>query len=153
MCREHTTWDDVCDFVAKDILGYPTTRLQRLSYQKLQGVKKGQVIANNKAKIYSSYTDEDLLYTLKLCKATILRGIKNKNIQGELGKVSYACAVCRSYIDGIAKKRANVQKSREIAKQNLEAATNDGELEHTGEEYHFTEEQSNILSQRYKDLW
>lgn len=89
--REDQEWIELCEYVKKEILEYDDNMMfPKYLALKLQGIKKGQHIANNNIQAQAHYDDRTLLYTFKLCKKKIVTYLhKNeKKIQDEQHKIN-----------------------------------------------------------------
>lgn len=84
-------WNELCDYVKKEILEYDDN-MKFPSYLalRLQGLKRGQFIANNNAKTQAKYDDRTLLIAFKVCKNRIITYIhQNENkIKDEKHKIN-----------------------------------------------------------------
>jgi len=84
-------WIELCEYVKKEILRYDDN-MKFPSYLalKLQGLKTGKHIANNKTKNQAKYDDYTLLCTFKICKSKILDYLRNNetNIKDEKHKIN-----------------------------------------------------------------
>ncbi len=75
-------WVELCEYVKKEILKYDDNmKFPTYLALKLQGLKKGQHIANNNIKTEACYDDYTLLCTFKLCKNRILDYLEKNEIK------------------------------------------------------------------------
>ena len=66
-------WLDLCEYVKREILQYDNNmKIPKYLVLKLQGLKKGQHIANNNIDVEACYDDYTILCAFKLCKRKIV---------------------------------------------------------------------------------
>ena len=71
--KDNKDWIELCEYVKREILEYDDNmKFPQYLALKLQGIKKGQHIANNNIKAQANYDDKTLLCTFKLCKQKIV---------------------------------------------------------------------------------
>jgi hypothetical protein len=94
----------------------------------LQGLRKGQSMANNSHEMYGEYPIDVIFNTFKANKYVILKAIKGKTFNSEDQKMAYICAIVSSRINDMYTRMKNAKKSEEksekidIGAQNSEAA-------------------------------
>ena len=110
--KDTTGWKNedflqMCDWVERELMGYSgTQRLHKNACLRLQGLRKGQSMANN----------------------VILKAIKGKTFNSEDQKMAYICAIVSSRVNDMYTRMKNAKKSEEksekidIGAQNSEAA-------------------------------
>lgn len=145
-------WLDLCTWVEKELFQYDgvTQKLKTAAALVLQGLRKGQHVANNKAQSYGNYPYDVILMTFKVNKNTILDAIRGKDFNGsESTKMRYICAIIRDKIDDVYTRYMNTKKSEEkIEKVNTES------FEYQGAEYRSkTNEKPNKLNDKFEELW
>lgn len=89
--KNNKDWLELCEYVKKEILEYDDNmKFPQYLALKLQGMKKGQHIANNNIKVQANYDDKTLLYTFKLCKQKIVTYLhqNEKKIKNEQHKIN-----------------------------------------------------------------
>lgn len=89
--KENKDWIELCEYVKKEILEYDDNMMfPEYLALKLQGIKKGQHIANNNIKEQAHYDDKTILCTFKLCKKKIVTYLhqNEKKIQDEKHKIN-----------------------------------------------------------------
>lgn len=89
--KNNKDWLELCKYVKKEILEYDDNmKFPQYLVLKLQGIKKGQHIANNNIKAQANYDDKTLLYTFKLCKRKIITYLhqNEKKIKNEQHKIN-----------------------------------------------------------------
>lgn len=71
--NDHNQWLELCKYVHKEILEYDENmKFPQYLALKLQGIKRGEHIANNNIDPQANYDDYTILCTFKLCKHKIL---------------------------------------------------------------------------------
>ncbi len=89
--KDNQDWLDLCEYVKHEILEYDDNMMfPKYLALKLQGIKKGQHIANNNIQEQAHYDDRTLLYTFKLCKKKIVTYLhqNDKKIKDENHKIN-----------------------------------------------------------------
>lgn len=83
-------WIEMCEYVKKEILGYDDNmKFPTMLALKLQGMKNGQFIANNKIKKDAHYSNQCLLLTFKMNKPYLNSVLNNnKNIKDESHRIN-----------------------------------------------------------------
>ena len=75
-------WVELCEYVKKEILQYDDNmKIPTYLVLKLQGLKKGQHIANNNIETNACYDDYTLLCAFKICKRKIIDYISKNEIK------------------------------------------------------------------------
>lgn len=100
-----------------DLLGHnDNQRMQKQACLVIEGMRKGQSVANNNISTNGSYTYKEVYYSTIYSKQAILKAFKTKSFNNETNKVRYACAIIRNNINTIS---MNLQNA-EIAEKDLE---------------------------------
>ena len=132
--KDTTGWKNedflqMCDWVERELMGYSgTQRLHKNACLRLQGLRKGQSMANNSHEMYGEYPIDVIFNTFKANKYVILKAIKGKTFNSEDQKMAYMCAIVSSRINDMYTRMKNAKKSEEksekidIGAQNSEAA-------------------------------
>ena len=113
-------WIELCEYVKKEILSYDDN-MKFPSYLalRLQGIKTGKHIANNKIQNQAKYDDRTLLFTFKICKPKILDYLhKNEtSIKDERHKINLIMKFVEQEINDVyirlqqgKKKEENIHK-------------------------------------------
>lgn len=117
--RKDKDWMELCDYVKKEILLYDDN-MKFPSYLalKLQGLKKGKHIANNKIKDAASYDDYTLLCTFKLCKGKILDYIsKNESrIVDEKHRINLIIKMVEPEINDVYSRLLSIKRDNDSLK-------------------------------------
>lgn len=109
-------WNDLCEYVKKEILQYDDNmKFPTYLALKLQGLKKGQHIANNNIKAEACYDDYTLLCTFKICKRKILDYIeKNETkIKDEKHKINLIIKIVEQEINDVYVRLKQAKKREE----------------------------------------
>lgn len=148
--RKDAEFRDMCAWIEKELFGYDENqKLQTMACLKLQGLRKGKVIGNNKTEDYGDYSVECVFNTFKFYKNTILDCLKGKNFSSETAKMGYICAIVRDKINNMyvrMKNAKNNQERRERAVLNKV----DYRTEHNVQYQRQTED---INSDKFEDMW
>lgn len=115
--KEKTPWDELCEYVKSDILEYDENQMfPKYLALKLQGLKKGQYIANNNCEKNANYDDYTLLCTFKLCKKKIVDYLhsNDKRINSEQHKINLIIKMVEPEINDVYMRlqRADKVKSK-----------------------------------------
>lgn len=97
-------WIELCEYVKTEILRYDANmKFPTYLALKLQGLKKGQNVANNNAKKNACYDDYTILCTFKLCKNRILDYIdKNESkIKDERHRINLIMKIVEPEINDV----------------------------------------------------
>ena len=149
--RNKEQWDELCAWVELNIFEYePTQKLQRAACLTLEGLRRGQVCANNKQDTYGEYPINVILLTFKANKNVLLSALKGKNFESEDKKMRYCCAVIRDKLNDVYTRYLNAQKV-----QKKTDTVDTSIMESSSVEYKSvvkTEEEKKIES-KYEGLW
>lgn len=149
--RDNEQWRELCTWVELNIFEYePTQKLQRQACLTLEGLRRGQVTANNKQDTYGEYPLNVILLTFKANKNVLLSALKGKNFESEDKKMRYCCSVIRDKLNDMYSRWLNVQKTQRKTDQ-----VDTSIMESSGVEYKSvvkTEEEKKIES-KYEGLW
>ena len=149
--RDNEQWRELCAWVELNIFEYePTQKLQRQACLTLEGLRRGQVTANNKQDTYGEYPINVILLTFKANKNVLLSALKGKNFESEDKKMRYCCSVIRDKLNDMYSRWLNAQKV-----QNKTDNVDTSIMESSGVEYKSvvkTEEEKKIES-KYEGLW
>lgn len=113
-------WIELCEYVKREILHYDSNmKIPTHLILKLQGLKKGQHIANNHIEQNACYDDYTLLCTFKLCKSRIVDYLlKNEmRIKDENHKINLIIKMVEPEINDVYI-RLQQTKKREVKLQN-----------------------------------
>ena len=127
--KKNSDFLEMCSWIEKELMGYTgTQRLHKKSCLRLQGLRKGQSVANNSYEVYGEYPLDVVFNTFKANKYIILKAIKGKTFESEDQKVAYICAIVSARINDMYTRMKNAKKSEEksevidIGAQNSSAA-------------------------------
>lgn len=113
--KETSSWDELCEYVKKEILEYDDNmKFPRYLALKLQGLKKGEHIANNYQKPIAHYDDYTLLYAFKLCKKKIVTYLHNneKKINDEQHKINLIIKMVEPEINDVYLRLQRAEKTK-----------------------------------------
>ena len=128
--RKDKEWIELCEYVKKEILQYDDNmKFPKYLVLRLQGLKKGQYLANNEIGIQAHYDDYTILCTFKVCKKRILDYL-NKNatkIKNERHKINLVMSIVESEINDVYLRLQNAKRSKEhIEQENFDNQKYDG---------------------------
>lgn len=147
--RDKEQWNELCAWVELNIFEYESTqKLQRAACLTLDGLRKGQVIANNKQDTYGEYPLNVILLTFKANKNVLLSALKGKNFESEDKKMRYCCAVIRDKINDVYTRYLNAQKSQEKVER-----VDTSIMDYHGAEYQNTTKTDKKKEDKFKELW
>lgn len=149
--RSAPEWKELCSWVELNIFNYTDKqKLQRNACLVLDGLRKGQNVANNKAETYGEYPIEVILIAFKAYKAQIVKAIQNKDFESEENKMKYVCAVIRDKLNDVFTRYLNAKKSEE----KIETVNTDI-MEYQGVEYKAKTDTENNkkIEEKFGDLW
>lgn len=150
--RNHEQWKELCAWVEQNIFEYePTQKLQKNACLTLEGLRKGQEVANNAREVYGEYPLDVILLAFKVYKTTILNAIRGKSFNdSEDTKMRYVCSIVRDKLNDVYSRYLNVQKTQKKV-ENVDT----GIMSYQGAEYQSsnkTEEEKKKES-KYEGLW
>ena len=145
--EDKATWEELCEYVKLEILGYDSKmKFPKDLALKLQGLKKGQFIANNKAKINAQYDNFTLLCTFKLCKQRIVNYISNNDkIKNEKHKINTIMKIIEPEVNDMYI-RLN---ERELSIKKIESINVENHYNNSAK---YTKK-TNETKQKFEDLW
>lgn len=115
--KKNNDFLEICSWIEKELMGYSgTQRLHKKSCLRLQGLRKGQIVANNSCEIYGEYPVDVIFNTFKANKFIILNAMKSKTFENEDQKIAYICAIVSSRINDMYTRMKNAKKSEEKSK-------------------------------------
>lgn len=111
--KDNKDWIELCEYVKREILEYDDNmKFPQYLALKLQGIKKGQHIANNNIKAQANYDDKTLLCTFKLCKQKIVTYLhqNEKKIKNEQHKINLIIKMIEPEINDVYLRLQEVEK-------------------------------------------
>lgn len=147
--KNHQDFLELCSYIEKELLHYENNqRLQRGAVNKVRGLAKGQIFANNYQEKYGEYPYEVILLAFKIYKQAILNASNKINdIESETGKVAYMATIIRDKLNDVYTRWINAKKSQEKVE-----TINTDIMEYQGAEYK-PNIKVNKQEDKYKDLW
>lgn len=145
--RNNEEWLELCEWIEINIFNYdvPKQRLQTAACHVLEGLRKGQAIANNNQNTYGEYPYNIILMTFKVNKIKILNAIRDKKFESESKKMAYVCSIIRNNLNDMYSRYLNAQKTQQKV-ENVDTSV----MEHEGAEYQTAERKKN---KRLEELW
>lgn len=114
--EKNKEWLELCEWIEREILDYDENqKMQKQACQRIRGLFRGQVFANNNCEMFGSYNCEVVLNTFKVNRIRIKNALAGKTFASEEKKVAYVCAIVRDRINGMYTKMKNAKKSQEQA--------------------------------------
>lgn len=151
LSRDKEQWNELCAWIELNIFEYENNqKLQKMACLTLEGLRKGQDVANNKKDTYGEYPVNVILLAFKANNIQILNAIRGKNFESEDKKMKYVCAIVRDKLNDTYTRWINAQKSHEKVER-----VDTSVMESSGVEYKSivkTEEEKKIES-KYEGLW
>lgn len=146
--KNHQDFLTLCAYIETEILGYEKTqKLQRAGVNRVRGLAKGQVFANNTQEQHGEYPYEVILLTLKANKEKVVNAMRNKNFDSEAQAVGYMAAIIRDRLNDMYTRYINAKKSKEKIK-----SVDTSAIEYKGAEYKPVE-RNNKNEDKFKELW
>lgn len=137
----------MCSWVERELMGYTgTQRLHKNACLRLQGLRKGQSVANNSCEMYGEYPINVIFNTFKANKFIILKAIKSKKFDSEDQKIAYICAIVSSRINDMYTRMKNAKKSEEKSEKIDIGAQNSDTAEYQRQ----TEE---VINSMFEEIW
>lgn len=109
-------WKELCDYVKKEILQYDDNmKFPKYLALRLQGLKRGQHIANNNIDLQAQYDDYTILCAFKLCKQRIVDYLHDNtaNIKDERHKINLIMKIVEQEINDVYLRLKNVKRTQE----------------------------------------
>lgn len=105
-------WLKLCHYVKAEILGYDNSmKFPRYLALRLQGLSRGQFIANKNQNITANYDFKIILETFKKLKIKILKLTRNKTYKNEFSKINYIMAIVENEINDVVLATKNNKSS------------------------------------------
>lgn len=146
--NDDSSWNDLYEYIKKEIMEYSEDlKLPKFIILRLRGLNAGQFMANKKQTPIANYDYKTILYTFKICKASILTGFKTNNTKftDERHKFNYAMVIIESNINDMVIRLNNAK----VAKEKAEVLNIDN-IYHEGAEYQTRLKDHN---DKLKELW
>ena len=128
--KDNKDWLELCEYVKREILEYDENmKFPQYLALKLQGLKKGQHIANNNIKAQANYDDKTLLCTFKLCKQKIVTYLhqNEKKIKNEQHKINLIIKMIEPEINDVYLRLQRAEKAKtKVENVEYENQSNDG---------------------------
>lgn len=140
-------WKTLYEYVKNDILEYEKNmKLPKFMVLRLQGLSRGQFIANKNQQPLANYEYDVILMTFKACRQDIMRYTKQNIFKDEQHKFNYIMVIIENHINDIVLRLNNVQKQND--KINIFEADH---IKSDSAEY--TKKTKEVKSKVLDDLW
>lgn len=121
--KDNESWIELCEYVKKEILEYDDNmKFPQYLALKLQGIKRGEHIANNNHEAKAHYNDYTILCTFKFCKKKIVSYLHNNEskIHDEKHKINLIMKIIEPEINDVYLRLQRIEKAKTKA-ENIEA--------------------------------
>lgn len=143
-------WKSLCEYVKKQILEYDDNmKFPTYLALKLQGLKKGQNIANNNIEQQAQYDDYTLLCAFKLCRNKIVNYLHSNasKIKDENHKINLITKIVEPEINDVY---IRIQQNKQ-ANSKLESSSIDNQFNKTAE--YQSSNTVKPIGDKLKNLW
>lgn len=116
--NDNDSWYELCEYVRKEILEYDENmKFPQYLALKLQGIKRGEHIANNNHEAKANYDDYTILCTFKLCKKKIVTYLHDneKKIKDEKHKINLIIKMIEPEINDVYLRLQRIKKAKNKA--------------------------------------
>ena len=144
--QETKEWDELYQYVKKDIFEYDSEKLHKYMILRLRGLKEGKFIANTKVVPMANYEFSHILYTFKANKMKIKQIIKSQDFKNEQHKFNTIMMIIEREINDMVNRLKQANKS----KQKIEDMSVENII-HEGAEY--KSNKTKKISNELKNLW
>lgn len=113
--NNNDSWCELCEYVKKEILEYDDNmKFPQYLALKLQGIKRGEHIANNNHEAKANYDDYTILCTFKLCKKKIVTYLHDneKKIKDEKHKINLIIKMIEPEINDVYLRLQRIEKAK-----------------------------------------
>ena len=103
--KENKEWDDLYQYVKKEILGYEECQnLSPFQIRILKQLRNGEYVVRNKQMVNKGYSYKVILFTFKFKKRDILAAIQGKTFNDEKHKFNYIMVIVNNAINDVYKR-------------------------------------------------
>ena len=111
--KENKEWDDLYQYVKKEILGYEECQnLSPFQIRILKQLRNGEYVVRNKQMVNKGYSYKVILFTFKFKKRDILAAIQGKTFNDEKHKFNYIMVIVNNSINDIYKRYLRTLKDK-----------------------------------------
>ena len=113
--KDYKQWLELCNYVKKEILEYDDNmKFPKYLALKLQGIKRGEHIANNNQEAKANYDYYTILCTFKLCKRKIVSYLHDneKKINDEKHKINLIMKMIEPEINDVYLRLQRAEKAK-----------------------------------------
>lgn len=118
--KKDEKWIELCEYVKREILEYDDNmKFPQYLALKLQGIKRGEHIANNNHTANANYDDYTILCTFKLCKKKIVTYLHDneKKIKDENHKINLIIKMIEPEINDVYLRIQRAEKTKSKVEQ------------------------------------
>ena len=144
--QEIKEWDELYQYVKRDIFEYNSEKLPNYMVLRLKGLKEGKFIANTKLVPMANYEFSHILYTFKANKMKKKQIVKSQDFKNEQHKFNTIMMIIEKEINDMVNRLRQVDKS----KQKIEDMPIEN-IVHEGAEYKNNKPKK--VSNELKELW
>ena len=130
--EEKSSWNELCDYVKREILEYDENmKFPKYLALKLQGLKKGEHIANKNIRASASYDDFTILCAFKLNKNKIVKYLHDNEakINGEGHRINLIIKMIEPEINDVYLRLQNTKKvQKRVADKDFENQVYEGAM-------------------------
>ena len=111
--KENKEWDDLYQYVKKEILGYEECQnLSPFQIRILKQLRNGEYIVRNKQMVNKGYSYKVILFTFNFKNRDILAAIQGKTFNDEKHKFNYIMVIVNNSINDIYKRYLRTLKDK-----------------------------------------
>lgn len=144
--QEIKEWDELYQYIKKDIFEYNSEKLPRYMILRLKGLKEGKFIANTKVIPMANYEFNQIMYTFKANKIKIKQIVKSQDFKNEQHKFNTIMLIIEKEINDVVNRLKQADKN----KQKIEDMSIEN-IVHKGAEY--KNNRTKKLTNELKELW
>lgn len=117
MVNEEKKFQELCEYVKKDIMGYDQNQsLSKYMILRLRGMKDGKFIANKVTTSMAHYSYEIILLTFKYIKPRLETLLLGKKFNSEQHKFNYIMVIASDNINNVYNKVKKIKEEQARAK-------------------------------------
>ncbi len=150
---DQVEWLELCEYVAKHILGYTEgkEKFPKHIILRLRGLREGKFKGNNKMPKYADYSFKMILYTFKAKKLDILSACGRIDFKDEVHRFNVIMRIVEDNINDIIRRFKKIDETNEKF-DNLEII--DLQLpDSEPKESIIQEPKQNKMAEKFKNLW
>jgi hypothetical protein len=144
--QEIKEWDELYQYIKKDIFEYNSEKLPKYMILRLKGLKEGKFISNNKVTPMANYEFNHILYTFKINKMKLKQIVKSQDFNNEQHKFNTIMMIIEKEINDVVNRLKQVDKT----KQKIENMPIENII-HEGAEY--KSNKTKKINNELEELW